>query len=57
MASNGRTIYELETSYRALIEVLYPNLPGSTEENHDKSLRIAGVSTEIRNYPNRSLGC
>jgi hypothetical protein len=36
----------LEGSGHGLIEVLFRNLPGGTEENHE-NLRIAGVSDYI----------
>jgi hypothetical protein len=42
-----------------LIEVLSQNLPGETEVRHKTSLRIGGVSVEIRtgSIQNRNLEC
>jgi hypothetical protein len=38
----------MEGSIYGLIQVLFWYLPGKTEEHHEKSLRIAGISAEIR---------
>jgi hypothetical protein len=39
----------LEGSDFDLTELLYRDLPGGTEESNRKSVRIAGIPTEIRN--------
>lgn len=44
---DGGTGKDLEGSNPGLIEVLSRHLPGVTEENYEKSVRIATVPAEI----------
>jgi hypothetical protein len=46
----------LEGGGSSLIEALSRHLPGGTEGDHDKPVRIACVPAEIRNYCLRSTG-
>jgi hypothetical protein len=39
---------ETETSGLALIEIISNNLLGKTQDNHEKTVRIAGVTVESR---------